>query len=319
MSEQHEIEEVVSLRGPMPPMLKNRMIRMQGGKMYLQVADRMLWFRKDAPAWGVLTQLLEGGYDAGFATVQATITDETGRMIAQGTKTESRQDFPAGWVEKAETGAIGRALAVAGWGTQFALADFDEDKRIVDSPQQAARRPNGNGTQVRRPSDPAPYREERIDGAAIHPKTVDPATQRETTILRNEENEHFAPRTTDEEAAQSAALRKGIADHKGWMVNRKLEPENKALSLWLLNCAMYDVGEGKHTFWTSRKELTAEQWTACNAYLSKLPMPKLNSLVQEFYAKIEAEEAGATDGDPFADGELLTVPADQPTPTHHGH
>jgi hypothetical protein len=36
-------------------------------------------------------------------------------------------------MEKAETGAIGRALALIGYGTQFA-PEMDEEDRIVDSP-----------------------------------------------------------------------------------------------------------------------------------------------------------------------------------------
>ena len=37
------------------------------------------------------------------------------------------------YLEKAETKAIGRALALLGYGTQFA-PEFDEEHRIVDSP-----------------------------------------------------------------------------------------------------------------------------------------------------------------------------------------
>jgi len=36
--------------------------------------------------------------------------------------------------EKAETGAIGRALALIGYGTQFCADELDEGARIVDSP-----------------------------------------------------------------------------------------------------------------------------------------------------------------------------------------
>jgi hypothetical protein len=37
-------------------------------------------------------------------------------------------------IEKAETAAIGRALAHAGFGTQFAFADMDEGDYLADSP-----------------------------------------------------------------------------------------------------------------------------------------------------------------------------------------
>jgi hypothetical protein len=47
-------------------------------------------------------------------------------------KQENKQGF-ADHLEKAETGAIGRALGIAGFGTQFA-PEFDEEDRLADSP-----------------------------------------------------------------------------------------------------------------------------------------------------------------------------------------
>ena len=52
---------------------------------------------------------------------------------------EKAASFPD-YVEKAETGAIGRALAALGYGTQFA-PELNEQHRIVDSPVDRA--PNG--------------------------------------------------------------------------------------------------------------------------------------------------------------------------------
>jgi len=52
--------------------------------------------------------------------------------IGTGTKSENAASF-ADFGEKAETGAIGRALAALGYGTQFA-PELDEGHRIVDSP-----------------------------------------------------------------------------------------------------------------------------------------------------------------------------------------
>lgn len=115
----------LSQKRRMPEKLKQFLIKVQGGKFYLPAAYRMVWFRDECPDWGIETQLIEGGQEAGFATLQARIYNAEGRIIASGMKTETRADFPAGWVEKAETGAIARALAVAGFGTQFSQ-DLDE-------------------------------------------------------------------------------------------------------------------------------------------------------------------------------------------------
>lgn len=133
-------EEVPQGRRRMPDYVARCMIRLQGGRVYLPAAQRLVWFRDECPDWGIETRVLEGGQEAGFATVQAVVTNYgadgsagPGRVVATGIKTETRQDFPAGWVEKAETGAIARALAVAGFGTQFA-PEMDE-VTPADSPQ----------------------------------------------------------------------------------------------------------------------------------------------------------------------------------------
>ena len=66
-----------------------------------------------------------------MAVFFARITDGKGGS-ATGTKSETAASFPD-YIEKAETGAIGRALAGLGYGTQFA-PELDEENRIVDSP-----------------------------------------------------------------------------------------------------------------------------------------------------------------------------------------
>lgn len=104
------------------------------GKDYLQVAWRLVWFRdtdNGRPLWGLSTEMVEHGDD--WAVFKATITDESGRVLSTGHGSESRRDF-GDYLEKAETKAVGRALAMLGFGTQFAADELDEGERIVDSP-----------------------------------------------------------------------------------------------------------------------------------------------------------------------------------------
>ena len=115
-----------------PELARRNLVRLPSGRLYLPAAQRLVWFRDEKPDWEIHTELLEGGQEAGFATVKASIRTPEGRVIATSMKTETRSDFPAGWVEKAETGAIGRALAVAGYGTQFAM-DMDEEEIRAES------------------------------------------------------------------------------------------------------------------------------------------------------------------------------------------
>lgn len=131
----------------MPAGLRAKLMPMKGGKQYLPVAYRLVWFRSELPDWGITTCILEGGQEAGFVTVQATIMAPDGRVIAQGLKTETKQDFPAGWVEKAETGAIGRALALAGYGTQYGEDFAEAPERPADSPVGGAQQQAAGSTQ----------------------------------------------------------------------------------------------------------------------------------------------------------------------------
>jgi len=122
--------------------VKKHLIRVQGGREYLPVAYRLVWFREEHPDWGVDTKPVVIDVDKGVAVFQANVYDAEGRLMASGTKMETARGF-GDFVEKAETGSIGRALGVLGYGTQFA-PEFDEGERVVDSPlpleRPAARR-----------------------------------------------------------------------------------------------------------------------------------------------------------------------------------
>ena len=101
------------------------------GKDYLQVAWRLVWFREDHPDWSIDASILTA--DDEHAIFKATICDENGVQKCSGHGSESKRDF-GDFLEKAETKAIGRALAMLGYGTQFAADELDEGERIVDSP-----------------------------------------------------------------------------------------------------------------------------------------------------------------------------------------
>jgi hypothetical protein len=142
-------------------MLKNK----QGSSEYLPVQWRLVWFRSACPEGTIETEIIHLDLDKeteeetyvwnrekrrsekviktgrGLAIVRAIAKDGKGGM-ATGTKMEKAASF-GDWLEKAETGAIGRALAALGYGTQFAGADFDEQHRIVDSPVERPLSENG--------------------------------------------------------------------------------------------------------------------------------------------------------------------------------
>lgn len=101
------------------------------GKQYLPVAPRIAWMRIDHPDWGITTKVVMKAEKA--VVIKATIKDADGRILATARKKETEAGFPD-YIEKAETGAIGRALAMCGYGTLQA-PEFDEGERLADAPQ----------------------------------------------------------------------------------------------------------------------------------------------------------------------------------------
>ena len=105
------------------------------GKSYLQVMWRLVWFREEHPNWNIDTKLESFDSEKNHAIFSAKIYDENGVQKSSGYGSESVKDF-RDFIEKAETKAVGRALAMLGYGTQFA-PELDEGERIVDSPVPA--------------------------------------------------------------------------------------------------------------------------------------------------------------------------------------
>ncbi len=107
------------------------------GKDYLEVVHRLQWLRAEHKDATITTALLHVDFEAGWAIFHARV-EIPGQGVAEGTGSETRAAFPAGWLEKAETIAIGRALAALGYGTAFCLdfdtVDDDGNGHLADSP-----------------------------------------------------------------------------------------------------------------------------------------------------------------------------------------
>ena len=174
---QTEENTIVRSRQPLTVAeLRHHLIQIESGygenkkkSDYLPMQGRILWFHGEVSRYKIETELVsldfnavftkekwtkENGKatkitvsDTGVAVFKATVTiyhEETGAIQIQtpGHKMETKIDFPD-YLEKAETGAIGRALALAGYGTKFAI-ELREDDRLVDSPVV----PNGSTTKT---------------------------------------------------------------------------------------------------------------------------------------------------------------------------
>ena len=91
-----------------------------GGADYLEVKWRVLWLRTQHPDAVITTEL--HSHENNVAVFKAMV-DIPGGGYATGWGSEGYDDFND-YLEKAETKALGRALAALGFGTQF-TPDFD--------------------------------------------------------------------------------------------------------------------------------------------------------------------------------------------------
>src|SRR5688572_8471791 len=110
------------------PALKTTNIK---GKQYVEVNERLKYFREHFPGYSLETELIEVNPDT--ALMRAVIRDnqDGGRIIATGTAFE-RKDNPSSMVNKTshvencETSAWGRALGNFGIGIDSSVASAEE-------------------------------------------------------------------------------------------------------------------------------------------------------------------------------------------------
>lgn len=122
-----------------------------GASDYLEVKWRLVWLREVHPDAAIRTEA--HAITPEIAVFKATVTVPTGGE-ASGYGSETPKDF-GDFIEKAETKAIGRALAALGFGTQFA-PELDEGERIVDAPVARPQRPQDAPNGARRTDPPRP-------------------------------------------------------------------------------------------------------------------------------------------------------------------
>jgi hypothetical protein len=98
---------------------------------YLEVKWRLCWFRDRYPHSVITTEEICVDLERGYARYKATVADGQGGT-ATGYGTETAADF-ADYCERAETRALGRALAALGVGTQFVGQDLTEGEHVADA------------------------------------------------------------------------------------------------------------------------------------------------------------------------------------------
>ena len=142
---------------------REHLITLRGSKEpnYLEVKWRLVWWKEQHPEGTVVTELVEHDKDSGFALYRAKV----GYLVQHPANpqplwvehyahgSETKGDF-GDYLEKAETKAIGRALAIAGYGTQFTAEELSEgDDNPVDSPTEQPAKKTRKAKAAKAPED----------------------------------------------------------------------------------------------------------------------------------------------------------------------
>jgi len=134
------INELNKVEGFNPAVFLRKLVAENGEEQfYLDVKYRKLWFRLKYPEGKITKRIVK--LDNDFAIIESKIylnrTDPEDAYISSAMAQRWRTDddnYGNKYVETAETAAVGRALADAGFGIQFSEPGEDKDLNIVDSP-----------------------------------------------------------------------------------------------------------------------------------------------------------------------------------------
>lgn len=97
------------------------------GKEYVEVNERLRYFRENFKAWSLESEVVEKTDTS--VMIKATIKDADGRVIATGLAEEIKGSTfinKTSYVENCETSAWGRALGNLGIGIETSVASFEE-------------------------------------------------------------------------------------------------------------------------------------------------------------------------------------------------
>lgn len=142
------------------------------GKNYVCVAARVAAFRQLCPEGSIQTSIVNMG--DGVVTMQTTVSDETGRVLATGMAQEKEASSyinKTSYIENCETSAVGRALGMLGIGSDEQMASAEEMVNAL------------NNQTSRKPRKEEPPKEETLQQAGAEVGT-EKITQKEADRLK---------------------------------------------------------------------------------------------------------------------------------------
>lgn len=120
-------------------------------KPYMNIAQRLVWFNLEKQDW-IIDTVIEFEWEQGpsrFVRFKCSLINPEGITVRVGRKTKqilNPKDY-----ESAETGSIGRALALLGYGTQYAHQDIGEEEgEVVDAPTELSKGNNHGARESKR-------------------------------------------------------------------------------------------------------------------------------------------------------------------------
>ena len=111
------------------------------GKMYAEVNQRIKAFRMVFPMGSINTDIVS--LEDGICIMRAAVSDENGNLLGTGTAYEKEGSSfinKTSYIENCETSAIGRALAMCGFGIDTSIASYEEVANAKE--QQKAENPD---------------------------------------------------------------------------------------------------------------------------------------------------------------------------------
>lgn len=110
-------------------------------KFYTSVAARVAAFREMCATGTIVTEIVSMA--DGVVTMKATVSDETGRVLATGLAQEKESSSfinKTSYIENCETSAVGRALGMLGIGSDEQMASAEELVNAINNQNQQSQR-----------------------------------------------------------------------------------------------------------------------------------------------------------------------------------
>lgn len=104
------------------------------GKEYVEVNERVKYFRKEYGGWRIESELLAN--DGGVCVFRAMIKDDAGEIISTGHAFEKESSSfinKTSYIENCETSAVGRALGFLGIGIDTSIASSEEVANAINN------------------------------------------------------------------------------------------------------------------------------------------------------------------------------------------